>query len=402
MISIDQARQLIAEQAFQLEAEEVTLEQAMGRIIREDVFSDIDSPPHTKSLVDGYAVIASDTQNPTAPCRLKVLEEITAGKNPTQPIIAGTASAVMTGAPIPAGADAMAMVEQTELSDDGSSVLIHEQLQPGARILPQGVALQKGQQVLPAGRLIKSALVGLLAEVGRSKLLVSKQPRIAVATTGNELVPVHETPAKGYIRNSNGPMLHALALQGGALPTSLGVLADNEAELEQGVIEGLKHDVFVLTGGVSAGVLDLTPAVFAKCGVKAVFHKIRMKPGKPLWFGVAENAGKRTLVFGLPGNPVSSLVCFHVFVQFALSLLMGRPPLPLTNRQSRLLSDSYSSGDRDTFWPALVTNDGVELLSWKGSADLYTLARANCLAYLPADQKWMAGDAVAILDFGDR
>jgi molybdopterin molybdotransferase len=225
---------------------------------------------------------------------------------------------------------------------------------------------------------------------------------VAVLATGNELVPADRRPAAGQIRNSNGPMLCALVAGAGGIAVDLGIGRDDAEPLSELVARGLGEDVLVLSGGVSAGVLDLVPRVLSELGVEEVFHKVRLKPGKPLWFGVTRRGDRRTLVFGLPGNPVSSLVCFELFVRPALGRLAGRADNALPTVEARLTQPYAQRGDRPTYFPVRLRREAaqatVELLNWHGSADLQTLAQANGLAVFPADQQHFdAGDWVTVV-----
>ncbi len=223
--------------------------------------------------------------------------------------------------------------------------------------------------------------------------------RIAILSTGNELVDASRQPAAGQIRNSNGPLLAAAARQIGAVPIELGIARDDRGDLRRLIEQGLDAEVLVLAGGVSAGVLDLVPAVLRDLGVEEVLHKVRLKPGKPLWFGVYRS----TLVFGVPGNPVSTFVCFELFVRPAVAKLMGRDPLAgLRQLSARLAADFMHRGDRPTYFPAIVRHEQNELLAepvrWVGSADLRGLTSANALICFPAgDRSWSAGESVEVL-----
>jgi molybdopterin molybdotransferase len=317
----------------------------------------------------------------------------------------------MTGAPVPPGADAVVMQEMTVASPVGIKrvEIRDERLRAGQNIVRQGVAMCRGDVVLRAGGPISPAAVGLLAEVGRAEVSVIPPVSVAVLATGNELVSPAERPAAGQIRNSNGPMLVAAGRQAGSAAIDLGVARDDCESLRAKFTLGLNHDVLVISGGVSTGTLDLVPATLAELGVREVFHKIRMKPGKPLWFGVKEHTADRlTLVFGLPGNPVSTFVCFELFVRPALAKLAGRDPA-CANRviTARLTSEFTHRGDRPTYHPAIVAgpNDGagptISPLRWAGSADLRGLVDANALTIFPAGNfSYAAGEPVQALLIG--
>lgn len=408
MLSVDQALELIFRQSRPLAPRRVGLPDALGLVLAEEIVSDIDSPPHDKSVVDGYAVQAAAVK--VAGTKLSILEEVTAGRLPTLAVSATTATRIMTGAPLPAGADAIVMIEKTEFaSGQESLVCINEfPVKLGQNIMRQGTSMRQGEIVLssrcPAGAstTLRAIEIGLLAEVGRQEVLVHPCPQVAVLATGDELVDAAQIPGPAQIRNSNGPMIAAQVRQAGGIPRELGIARDSQADLKKCIQSGLESDVLILSGGVSAGVLDLVPQVLESLGVEQVFHKVNLKPGKPLWFGVQTNAnGRRVLVFGLPGNPVSSLVCFELFIRPALAALAGRPFCGLPIQSGLLTKEQRQRGDRPTYWPASCLLDGtgatVTPLEWRGSGDLHSLARANCLAYFPAeDRVFAAGEKVSV------
>jgi molybdopterin molybdotransferase len=383
-------------------AEPVPLSQALGRILAEEVRADLDAPPYDKAVMDGYAVVAADLAGGSA--EMCVLEEVTAGQMPVHPVTAGRATRIMTGAPLPPGADAVVVMEHATLIGPAEAprVRIEETgTSVGQNILARGAVMRRGEVLWQPGRVLSPIDVGLLAEVGRTRVLVCAQPRVAVLVTGNELVPVEQVPTGGQIRNSNGPMLSALVSQCGGQVIDLGISRDDEAELAGRIVGELPGDVLLLSGGVSAGVLDLVPKVLERLGVEKVFHKVRLKPGKPLWFGTANHGGHTSLVFGLPGNPVSCLVCFELFVRPALAALVGLTASNTRACSGRLVPPHAHRGNRPSYLPARLRYEGeqvlVEPLAWHGSADLRTLADADCLAVFPAgQQEFPAGTVVEI------
>ena len=416
MIDVGEAERRVLEAASQAARsrtiERVPLLDALGRVLAEDVTSDVDSPPHDKSIVDGYAVRTADFERrphsaDPGPVELAVVEEVTAGQVPTQPLGTGRTTRIMTGAPIPEGADAVVMSEETEHADEpgtplGVARFKSSSVVPGQNILRQGTSLRRAQVVLEAGRRLRSAEIGLLAEVGRGGVSVFRRPSLAVLATGNELVPPEFAPGPGQIRNSNGPMLLAAAKECSAVPIDLGIGRDDPQSLRELIDKGLQCDVLVLSGGVSAGALDLVPGILQELGVVEIFHKIRLKPGKPLFFGVRQQAeGPATLVFGLPGNPVSSFVCFHLFVRKALAVLGAGcdPPISI---QAALAEDFVHQGPRTTYHPARLLTDRsppeVEQVPWHGSADLRALSTADALAIFPeGDREYPAGTEIMAL-----
>src|SRR5262245_21528328 len=404
MLSVAEALHHVLEHARARPSGEVALVDAVGLVLAEDVTSDIDSPPHTKSMVDGYAVRSADLVEGRA--RLIVTEEITDGAVPQHAVVSGHAARILTGAPLPDGADSVVMIELTGMS--GSSVEIQDaSFRAGQNVIPRGQSLRQGEIVLQRGIELGQAEIGLLAEVGRSRVQAIGPVRVAILSTGNELVPADEKPGGGQIRNSNGPLLTAACCRAAAIPIDLGIARDDIDELHRLISAGLENDVLVISGGVSAGVLDLVPRALADLGVRQVFHKIRLKPGKPLWFGVAHSTlptAHSALVFGLPGNPVSSLVCFELFVKPAIARIAGRHwEAPHATQSAKLTREFQHRGDRPTYHPARLVSSLderlVEPLGWKGSADIRGFVGANALVVFPSgERRYEPGDVVEVLE----
>ncbi|MGC3970103.1 MAG: molybdopterin molybdotransferase MoeA [Pirellulales bacterium] len=406
MLSVDEALATIQACVTALPPRIVPLGEALGCVTAEPVASDVDSPPHDKAMVDGYAIRFDDLHDGRA--ELRLLEEVTAGDVPRLTVESGTTTRIMTGAPLPAGADAVVMVERSSQPAADRIVLDDPKAKSAQHIVRRAAVTSRGDVVLQAGRRITPTVVGLLAEVGRAQVRVLPRPRAAVLATGNELVESSERPQAGQIRNSNGPMLAAQVLRTGAEAVPLGIARDDRDSLRAKIEQGLQADLLVLSGGVSAGVLDLVPSVLAELGVREVFHKVQMKPGKPLWFGLYKAAdGVPKPVFGLPGNPVSSLVCFELFVRPAIALLGGHA-WPGEPRQRRSLTEAFTHrGDRPTFWPGRLEGsaegmptDRVTPLRWQGSGDLRALVDADCLVCFPAgDRSYATGEEVVVRPF---
>jgi molybdopterin molybdotransferase len=456
MIVIERAYELLRTHVVSLKTQSVLLDQAVTRVLAASVFADIDSPPHRKSLMDGFAVRSEDINGGIS--RLRVVETIVAGGFPEKIIGVGQAARIMTGAPLPEGADAVVRIEDTHPPSDENETLVRvqlSQLAPKKFVVEQAAHFTAGQLLFNAGHQIRACDIGLLAEAGASTLEVFAQPTLAILPTGDELVDVSQRPQRGQIRNSNGPMLAAMARQLGLQPRLLPTVSDDQGELEQAISLGLEHDLLILTGGVSEGLLDLVPKTLQKLGVEEVFHKVRIKPGKPIWFGRLQRSAPReaprekmlirdtarssdsssppstsfTYVFGLPGNPVSSLVGFHLFVSSAIRLMEGRtdpqrhhstavdcPSHTLSKMVDQspyrshtvtavLSKDHETRGDRPTFWPGKWVLDPsptriVEPLVWQGSSDLISLGQADGLIHFPCEPYLhAAGSHVDFLPF---
>jgi len=403
MLALDAAYRLLLDAVRPFAVERLPLEQCWGLTLAADVVSDVDSPPFDKSLMDGYAVRSADVA--TGSATLSVLERIMAGTVPTQAVTAGTAIQIMTGAPIPDGADAVVRVEDT--TEDGQTVRIAGRpMASGVNIIRQGTAMRRGETVLTAGQTLSSSRIAALAELGQHVVPVRHRPRIAVLATGDELVPVDVTPGPGQIRNSNESMLVAQIRTANATPVPLGIARDNRDDLAAKIQLGLDADVLVLSGGVSAGKLDLVPSELAAAGVRQVFHKVDLKPGKPVWFGeFTTGQGRQGYVFGLPGNPVSSLVCFELFVRSAIRRMMGTEPALPTALPARLNHDFPHRSDRPTFHPSELTWTPTGLaarpVTWHGSTDLRATVEANGMVFLPSgERKYDAGEVVDAYSWG--
>jgi molybdopterin molybdotransferase len=410
MLSVSQAQALVLEHTQPLPPEMTSLTPAvLGQVLAEDVMSDIDMPPYDKALMDGFAVRAADL--PQGNGVLTIIEEITAGNVPRNPLGPGQAARIMTGAPLPAGADAVVMVERSRTQEGDRVQLDDGTVNSGQNILYQGREIHRGETVLTAGTVLRPQELGLLATMGRTVAKVYPSPRVAVLPTGDEVVEPDRVPGPGQIRNSNGPMLLAQAARAGGIPHYLGIARDRLDSLHSLIREGLKAPVVLLSGGVSAGKLDLVPQVLQEAGVRAHFHKVEMKPGKPVFFGTREAADEQTrkagpasgcLVFGLPGNPVSSLVCFELFVLPAVRRLRGHADPGPNFVLARLTEDFAYRTDRPTYHPAWLDagDQGWEVrpVPWFGSANLRGLTEANAFVFFtPGDHRHRAGQVCPVL-----
>ncbi len=320
MVDYEDALGQVLAKAKPLPAEEAPLSRVLGRTLGRPVRARINVPPFDKATMDGYAVRASETRirKGSEFTELEVAGDLPAGRTPRKPLRPGQALRIMTGAPLPSGADAVVMVENTERS--GSRVRVFQTVRPGMNTGTAGEDVKKGDIVLEKGDLIGPAEMGMLAALGRTKVSVTRLPRIAVIATGNEIVEPKEIPGRGQIRNANGHALTALAFRAGAEATYLGIARDRRSSLESKLRRAAGHDIVILSGGVSVGDYDLVKGQLEKTGVRTVFWGVRIKPGKPLFFGLK---GKQ-FVFGLPGNPTSAMVTFHLFVRSAVARMLGR------------------------------------------------------------------------------
>ncbi|MBI3601013.1 MAG: molybdopterin molybdotransferase MoeA, partial [Nitrospinae bacterium] len=375
MIPVDKALQIIVEKSDVIErTETVGLDSANGRILAEDIFSDIDIPPFNKSSMDGYAVISEDLTS--LPAELDVIEEIPAGYFPTKRVIKGTASKIMTGAPVSEGADAVVMVENTE--DLQGKVKILSKVKKGDNISIKGEDVKKGEKILSKGTKFRCQEISMLASTGNHKVKVLSRPKVSILATGTELVEPDRFPSFGQIRNSNSYSLFAQCQSAGANPEYLGISVDEEKDLMGKIKKGLDSDMLLISGGVSMGDYDFVPSILKEADVKIVFEKVAIKPGKPVLFGTK---GK-TLVFGMPGNPVSTMVIFELFVKPALKKMSGDTANCNFKGKARLNKDfKRKRAERQEYIPAAISCSGGKTtaipVESHGSADMMSLTKAN-------------------------
>ncbi len=367
--------------------ERVPLEQALGRVLAEDAVSDLDLPPFEKSAMDGFALRSADCAASAGAREWTVAGESRAGAPFQGRVGAGQCVAISTGAELPAGCDAVVMVERSRPGARG--VWLDDQPPKGQHVCHKGEDLRVGDTVLRAGRRLRPDDLSVLAAVGCQPAPVFARVRVALVTTGDELVPAGAKPRAGQIREGNTLYLAAALAAAGAAVTNLGIVRDDAQELERHFRSALEtHDALVTTGGVSMGVHDLVGGALEKVGVVPVLHKIAIKPGKPLWFG---QRGP-TPVFGLPGNPVSCLVGFHAFVRRALARMSGADASEWAEEHLRLgrwRGDSLKENPRQQNHPVRVRQaaDGLldlEPLVWRSSADIVGITRADGLAVVAA------------------
>jgi molybdenum cofactor synthesis domain-containing protein len=380
MITVDEAISVVLGRVGPLGCETVALEDAEGRVLAEPVRSDIALPPFDRARMDGYALRASDVES--APATLRVIGEIAAGAEFDGQLAAGEAIKIFTGAPIPRGADAVQKVEVTK--SDGDFVVIEEAVRPGQFITPRASEVDAGQVVAERGRAIGPAEMSVLASFGYSQVEVGRRPRVAVLSTGSELIDVSEKPSGAQIRNSNGYTLASYARRAGGAVDLRGTVEDSPEATRRALIEASQsRDIVITSGGVSMGDYDLVKAALAEIGAEIFFDKVMIRPGKPVVFARLAD----TYFFGLPGNPVSTSVTFNVFVRPAIRKMQGAgaPQLPVVCAElARAVKDSSS---RRSYLPGnLFIRDGravVEALRWGGSSDLVAFMKANSLIIVP-------------------
>lgn len=376
--------------ARQLPAREpVNLGEAAGRVLAEDIAADRDTPAVARSVRDGYAVRAGDL-----PGELEVIGEVRAGENFRGAVGRGQAVEIMTGAPVPAGADAVVMVEHTERIN--GRVRIGRAAEPNQFINPRASEAAAKEVVLHSGKRLDYTDVAMLAAFGRSSVAVYRKPDVALIATGDEIVEVPEMPQEFQIRNSNIYSLAAQVERAGGVGRILPVARDNEAHTCQLIEQGLVADLLLLSGGVSAGKYDVVETVLSRLGAEFFFDRVLIQPGQPLVFGRA----RETFFFGLPGNPASTMVTFEVFARAALELLSGQEEVTLRMPLARLTRDFHHKAGLTRFLPARLSPDGGEVtpVHWSGSGDIPALTRANAFLVAEADRaNYAQGELIPVL-----
>ena len=395
MITVSAALDIIERETTKLGAGRVAIEQAVGRVLAEDVVADSDMPPFDRSQMDGYAVRAADTKD--APVTLKLVGESAAGRGWKGRLKAGEAVRIMTGAPLPAGADAVQKIELT--SEAEGTVTLNESTAKGRFIVSKGKEIKKGTTVLRRGTRISPANISVSAAFGYAKLKVSKRPRVAILATGTEIVPIAKRPKPDQIRNSNSVMLAALCEAAGAETIVHPTVGDKLEDLTAAISSAAKtSDLVITTGGVSVGKYDLTKEAITGLGAEIFFEKVKLKPGKPTVFARL----KKAYFFGLPGNPVSAAVTFHLFVRRALMLLQSASAVELPTGFAVIDGEAKGTRERDSYLPAsLATDSEGRLLAvplrWHGSSDFIGFANAEALVRVPAGTSLSAGEVCEVL-----
>ena len=388
MISVAEAIQIVRQQTMPLGTEKVDLPNALGRVLAQEVVADSDLPPFDRSQMDGYAVRAEDTTN--APVSLRIVGESAAGKGWHHQMKAGEAVRIMTGAPVPDGADSVQQVELTHELKDGTVVELLAAVESGRSIVRQGDEIKAGEIVLRPGVTINASMTSVLAAFGYAQVEVSKRPRVAVAATGTELVSVDQQPGQDQIRDSNNYSISAYAEQAGAVVQRLPLTRDETSLLKHQISRAADNfDVVVTSGGVSMGVYDVTKNALKELGADIFFERVALRPGKPIVFARLPSGA---LVFGLPGNPVSVSVTFNLFARTALLAMQGANEPVLKQETVQLARSIKGTMDRESYLPAqLMTNDDGELiafpLKWGGSSDFVSFALTTALVIIPAGVK---------------
>jgi molybdopterin molybdotransferase len=369
--------------------EEAGLEAAAGRVLAEDAAADRDIPAVARSVRDGFAVRASDL-----PGELEVIGEVRAGERFAGVVGPGQAVEIMTGAPLPAGADAVVMIEHTVR--EGGRIRTGLSADAGQFINPQASEAAAHEVVLHAGKRLDYSDAAMLAAFGRTNVKVYRRPVVAIVATGDEIVEVHQAPEEFQIRNSNVYSLAAQVARAGGIPQVLPVARDNPGHTREVVEQGLGADLLLLSGGVSAGKYDIVEQVLAGLGAEFFFDRVLIQPGQPLVFGRA----RERFFFGLPGNPSSTMVTFEIFARAALELLSGQEEISLHMPFARLTRELHRRTGITRFLPAHLSADGSEVtpVEWRGSGDIPALTRANAfLVTDPSRAEYPRGELIRVL-----
>lgn len=399
MLTFDEAREKVAHELSQIvaasprEKESVALGEALRRILAEEIRADRPYPPFDRSIRDGFAVRASDV---TPGAKLKCDGELKAGDIAEMSLAPGTCIQIMTGAAVPAGADAVVMIEHTHA--EGDSIIFDRTIETGQHIVWRGREAAADEVLLRIGTRIGFAEIAVGAQVGAAQLSVFRKPRVAILSTGDEVVPAQTKPGDFQIRNSNSYSLAAQVSLHGGEPVVLTNAKDIERDLREKILQGLREDMLLLSGGVSAGKYDLVEEVLRNLGAEFFFDAVAIRPGKPTVFAICQNKP----VFGLPGNPISTMVTFELFASLAVQMLSGAESAPLAFLEAHLGEPLTEKTGLAHFLPAKLTwsdnTPTVVPIRWQGSGDLAAVAKCNCFLCIPADRaNFTAGEAVCVL-----
>lgn len=404
MIPIEEAVEIITREAFTLPAETIDLQDSIGRVLAEDIHADMDLPPFDRSQMDGFAVRTEDAKN--VPARLKIIGESVAGKGFDESLKFGETVRIMTGARVPVGADAVQKVEETKEKDGFVEIL--EPTKAGQNINKLASEVKKGAQVFAKGEIVTEQMIAAIASFGYARVEVFEQPVVEIFSTGSEIVEINETPQKDQIRNSNSMMLKILAAQAGAKAEILPPVHDDFETLKkhiaaavgkkQSEIQNPKPKILIITGGVSVGDYDFTKPVLRALGAEIFFEKVSLKPGKPTVFARIGD----TLIFGLPGNPVSVAVTFYLFARRAIRLAQSAKESGLKRGFAVCADKIKGAKERDCYLPVSLSTDQkgrltIESLRFSGSSNFIAFSRADALVFVPQGKNLDKNETAEIL-----
>ncbi|MCB1026091.1 MAG: molybdopterin molybdotransferase MoeA [Acidobacteria bacterium] len=393
MITIAQALEIVKRESYILDEESVSLSEIVGRILAQDILADMDVPPFNRSQMDGFAVRSKDTEK--TPARLRIVGESVAGRGWHNEMEAGQAVRIMTGASVPTGADAVQKVELTEESD--GFVTIQEPTKIGQNIVAKAEEISRGEKIFRCGEIVTENMIASLASFGYSTIEVSKRPRVKILATGSEIVDISETPGQDQIRNSNSWMLNALASRYADVEI-LPIAIDDLNGLKQTISGAAKTtDCLIISGGVSVGDYDFTKPALRELGAVVYFERVSLKPGKPTVFAKLNE----TLVFGLPGNPVSTAITFFVFVRKALLNMQGAKETGLKKGSAKLTHEIRGVKGRDSLLPVSLSTSKkgkllIETLRFSGSSNYIRFAKADALVFVREGEVLKKGDTARI------
>ncbi|MDQ3635696.1 MAG: molybdopterin molybdotransferase MoeA [Acidobacteriota bacterium] len=393
MIPISEAKKIVKNETFSLQNESVQISNVVGRILAEDIFADMDLPPFDRSQMDGFAVRTEDVKD--APAKLKIVGESVAGGGWHNELNAGEAVRIMTGASVPVGADSVRQVELT--SEVDGFITIEEATKIQQNVVKKGQEITKGEKVFEKGEIVSENMVATLASFGYENVQVGKRPIVAILATGSEIVDISEIPKQDQIRNSNSWMLKAFTEKYADVEI-LPIAVDNLEGLKETIKDAIKKcDCLIISGGVSVGDYDFTKPALRGIGAEIFFEKISLKPGKPMVFSKLDD----TLIFGLPGNPVSIAVTFFVFVRMALLQMQSAKQTGLEKGYAKLTHDIKAVKGRDAMLPVSLSGNHngeltIETLRFSGSSNFIRFAKANALVFVPQDKMLKKEDVAEI------
>ncbi len=402
MLRFEEARariiEVVSKEAKKPSVEAVPLSQSLNRVLARPILSDRDYPPFHRSIRDGYAVRSADLKS--VPSRLTCVGEIRAGQYFDGVLGPGQCLQIMTGAPLPEGADAVVMIEFTSRKAD--SVTIERSVTSGENVVARGAESKHGDLLIASGSRIRIADIALMAQVGVDHPTVFRRPRVAILSTGDEVVDVSQTPGPSQIRNSNSYSLAGMVEKAGGEPILLGNAPDEPGILRERILQGLQADILLTSGGVSMGKYDYVEAILRDLSAELFFDAVAIRPGKPTVFGRYRGC----FFFGLPGNPISTMVTFGLFLRPAIDILSGASAAPLSLRAARLAAEVRQKKGLKAFLPARLEHEGDEVrvrpLPWQGSGDLVALVRSDCFLVFPDDQECLkAGEYATVVSLFD-